>query len=100
MSDAFLTIKEIYQKCTHEELIDKLEGKNKLIESAEKTITDQELEIKDLNQDIKNNTTVQALYKKVKDLNNEKERMLKDFQIEREQHQNEVMILNKKLCKC
>ena len=91
MKDAFLSIKQIYEKCTKEELIVKLLLKNKTIDEAEKCITDQEIEIKELGQDIKRNRTVQVLYKKVKDLQNQTELLLKNFSIEREQHQAEIL---------
>ena len=57
-------------------------GKNKRIDEAEKCIIDQEIEIKELikelGQDIKRNRTVQALYKKIKDLQTQTELLLKN----------------------
>jgi len=99
MKDAFLSIKQIYEKCTKEELIVKLLLKNKTIDEAEKCITDQEIEIKELGQDIKRNRTVQVLYKKVKDLQNQTELLLKNFSIEREQHQAEILTKDIKIDK-
>jgi|TARA_Y100000031_G_scaffold4883_1_gene5973 predicted RNase H-like nuclease (RuvC/YqgF family) len=74
-------------------------GKNKRIDEAEKCITDQEIEIKELGQDIKRNRTVQALYKKIKDLQTQTELLLKNFSIEREQHQAEIMEKDMKIDK-
>ena len=87
---------EIYKKHTHEELVIKCLEKNKHIDSAEKTIVDQEIEIKELQRDLAQdpNEKIQALYKAVKDVRNQHELDLKNFTIEREQHQNEIMIKN------
>ena len=78
-------------------------GKNKRIDEAEKCITDQEIEIKELikelGQDIKRNRTVQALYKKIKDLQTQTELLLKNFSIEREQHQAEILTKDIKIDK-
>ena len=78
-------------------------GKNKRIDEAEKCIIDQEIEIKELikelGQDIKRNRTVQALYKKIKDLQTQTELLLKNFSIEREQHQAEIMEKDMKIDK-
>jgi hypothetical protein len=78
-------------------------GKNKRIDEAEKCIIDQEIEIKELikelGQDIKRNRTVQALYKKIKDLQTQTELLLKNFSIEREQHQTEIMEKDMKIDK-
>ena len=71
-----IPLEEIYKGYSKKELITKLMDKNKLIDSAEKTITDQEIEIKELQQDIRRNRTVQALYKKIKDLQTQTELLL------------------------
>ena len=91
-----IPLKEYYEALSKEQLIDKLEDKNKHIESAEKTIVDQELEIKELNRDLAQdpNEKIQALYKAVKDAKNKHELDLKNFAIEREQHQAEIIIKN------
>ena len=85
---------EIYKKHTHEELVIKCLEKNKHIDSAEKTIVDQEIEIKELQRDLAQdpNEKIQALYKAVKDVRNQHELDLKNFAIEREQHQNEIIV--------
>ena len=94
-----IPLEEIYKRYSKKELITKLMDKIKLIDSAEKTITDQEIEIKELGQDIKRNRTVQALYKKIKDLQTQTELLLKNFSIEREQHQAEIMEKDMKIDK-
>ena len=89
-----IPLKEYYEALSKEQLIDKLEDKNNHIESAEKTIVDQEIEIKELNRDLAQdpNEKIQALYKAVKDAKNKHELDLKNFTIEREQHQNEILV--------
>ena len=87
-----IPLKEYYEQHTKEQLIKKLEDKNQHILSAEKTIVDQELEIKELNRDLAQdpNEKIQALYKAVKDARNKHELDLKNFTIEREQHQKQT----------
>jgi len=89
-----IPLKEYYEQHSKEQLINKLEDKNKHIESAEKTIVDQEIEIKELQRDLAQdpNEKIQALYKAVKDVRNQHELDLKNFAIEREQHQNEIIV--------
>ena len=89
-----IPLKEYYEQHSKEQLINKLEDKNKHIESAEKTIVDQEIEIKELQRDLAQdpNKKIQALYKAVKDVRNQHELDLKNFAIEREQHQNEIIV--------
>ena len=89
-----IPLKEYYEGHSKEQLISKLLDKNKHIDSAEKTIVDQEIEIKELNRDLAQdpNEKIQALYKAVKDATNKHELDLKNFTIEREQHQNEILV--------
>jgi len=87
-----MKLEDYYLSCTQEQLIKKLLDKNKMIDSAEKTIVDQETEIKELNKDLKEEQQIrQTLYKEVKTKNAEIELIKKNFQIEREQHQVEIM---------
>ena len=87
-----MKLEDYYLSCTQEQLIKKLLDKNKMIDSAEKTIVDQETEIKELNKDLKEEQEIrQTLYKEVKVKNAEIELIKKNFQIEREQHQVEIM---------
>tara|TARA_R100001463_G_C3397137_1_gene207593 strand:+ start:230 stop:547 length:318 start_codon:yes stop_codon:yes gene_type:complete len=87
-----MKLEDYYLSCTQEQLIKKLLDKNKMIDSAEKTIVDQETEIKELNKDLKEEQQIrQTLYKEVKVKNAEIELIKKNFQIEREQHQVEIM---------
>ena len=87
-----MPLEDYYLSLTQEQLIKKLLDKNKMIDSAEKTIVDQETEIKELNKDLKEEQQIrQTLYKEVKVKNAEIELLKKNFQIEREQHQVEIM---------
>lgn len=87
-----MPLEDYYLSLTQEQLIKKLLDKNKMIDSAEKTIVDQETEIKELNKDLKEEQEIrQTLYKEVKVKNAEIELLKKNFQIEREQHQVEIM---------
>lgn len=87
-----MKLEDYYLSCTQEQLIKKLLDKNNMIDSAEKTIVDQETEIKELNKDLKEEQEIrQTLYKEVKVKNAEIELIKKNFQIEREQHQVEIM---------
>lgn len=87
-----MPLEDYYLSLTQEQLIKKLLDKNKMIDSAEKTIVDQETEIKELNKDLKEEQEIrQTLYKEVKVKNAEIELIKKNFQIEREQHQVEIM---------
>ena len=92
-----MPLKEYYEEFSKENLIKRLIDQKNHIDSAEKTIVDQEIEIKELNKDIAQdpNEKIQALYKAVKDATNKHELDLKNFTIEREQHQNEIMIKEK-----
>lgn len=89
-----IPLKEYYENHTKEQLITKLLDKNKHILDAEKEIVRQDIEIKELNRDLAQdpNEKIQALYKAVKDARNKHELDLKNFTIEREQHQNEIII--------
>lgn len=87
-----IPLKDYYKEHTQEQLIKKLLDKNNMIDSAEKTIVDQETEIKELNKDLKEEQEIrQTLYKEVKTKNAQIELLKKNFQIEREQHQVEIM---------
>jgi hypothetical protein len=89
-----MPLKEYYEEFSKEKLIERLLDQKKHIDNAEKTIVDQEIEIKELNRDLAQdpNEKIQALYKAVKDATNKHELDLKNFTIEREQHQNEVLV--------
>ena len=82
-----IPLEEIYKRYSKKELITKLMDKTKLIDSAEKTITDQEIEIKELRQDIKQNKTVQILHAKVKELKKKIEVILKNHDLQHEEWQ-------------
>ena len=70
----------------------KLMDKNKLIETAEKEIVSLETEIKELNKDLDEEKQIRVtLYKEVKVKNAEIELIKKNFSIEREQHQIDIM---------
>ena len=87
-----LPLKEIYKKYDKDELIKKLLIKNKQIETAENYIIELETEQKELSKDLKQEKSItQALYKDVKVKNDQIELIKKNFSIEREQHQVEIM---------
>lgn len=87
-----LPLEEIYKKYNKDELIKKLLIKNKQIETAEKYIVEIETEQKELHKDLKQEKSItQALYKDVKVKNEQIELIKKNFSIEREQHQVEIM---------
>tara|TARA_Y100000004_G_C8770270_1_gene350397 strand:- start:52 stop:369 length:318 start_codon:yes stop_codon:yes gene_type:complete len=87
-----LPLEEIYKKYNKDELIKKLLIKNKQIETAEKYIVEIETEQKELHKDLKQEKSItQALYKDVKLKNEQIELIKKNFSIEREQHQVEIM---------
>ena len=87
-----LPLKEIYKKYNKDELIKKLLIKNKQIETAEKYIIELETEQKELGKDLKQEKDIaQALYKEVKTKNAKIELLQKNFSIERETHQVEIM---------
>ena len=87
-----IPLPEYYKEHTQEQLINKLMDKNKLIETAEKEIVSLETEIKELNKDLSEEKQIRVtLYKEVKVKNAEIELVKKNFSIEREQHQVEIM---------
>ena len=87
-----IPLPEYYKQHTQEQLINKLLDKNKLIETAEKEIVNLETEIKELNKDLNEEKQIRVtLFKEVKVKNAEIDLLKKNFQIEREQHQVEIM---------
>ena len=87
-----IPLPEYYKQHTQEQLINKLLDKNKLIETAEKEIVSLETEIKELNKDLSEEKQIRVtLFKEVKVKNAEIDLLKKNFQIEREQHQVEIM---------
>ncbi len=87
-----IPLPEYYKEHTQEQLINKLMDKNKLIETAEKEIVSLETEIKELNKDLDEEKQIRVtLYKEVKVKNAEIELVKKNFSIEREQHQIDIM---------
>ena len=87
-----LPLEEIYKKYDKDELIKKLLIKNKQIETAENYISELETEQKELSKDLKQEKDItQALYKEIKTKNAKIELLQKNFSIERETHQVEIM---------
>ena len=87
-----IPLPEYYKQHTQEQLVNKLMDKNKLIETAEKEIVNLETEIKQLNKDLNEEKQIRVtLFKEVKVKNAEIDLLKKNFQIEREQHQVEIM---------
>lgn len=102
-----IPLKEYYENCTHKQLVEKLLDKNKKIDLAEKCITTLEMENKELQKDLEKDARVTALYDRIKQMEKQKEVVLKNHDIARDEWQVkwlekdlEINKLKKSQCKC
>ena len=102
-----IPLEKIYEKYSKDELITKLMDKNKRIDDAEKCITTLEMENKELQKDLEKDARVTALYEKLKQMEKQKETILKNHDIARDEWQVkwlekdlEINKLKKSQCKC
>ena len=102
-----MPLKEYYENCTQEQLIQKLLEKNKTITEAEISITALEMENKELQKDLEKDARVTALYQTIKQKDQQKETILKNHDLARDEWQikwlekdAEINKLKKSQCKC
>ena len=102
-----MSLKEYYENCTHEQLVKKLLEKNTKIDLAEKCLTTLEMENKELQKDLEKDARVTALYETIKQKDKQKETILKNHDISRDEWQikwlekdAEINKLKKSQCKC
>ena len=102
-----MPLKEYYENCTHEQLVEKILDKNDRIDKAENEITSLEMENKELQKDLEKDARVTALYETIKQKDKQKETILKNHDIARDEWQIkwlekdlEINKLKKSQCKC
>ena len=102
-----MTLEEYYENCTHEQLVEKILEKNDRIDKAENEITSLEMENKELQKDLEKDARVTALYETIKQKDKQKESILKNHDIARDEWQikwlekdSEINKLKKSQCKC